>query len=93
MPDGNVVLFTPGDTTIVVSVENHASFRARAENVALATPFAASVPAFFSHQWTGTEPHGPYTLFLLAVRAGALRDGVLDDAEVLGVATAGFSFQ
>ena len=42
MPDGNVVLFTPGDTTIVVSVENLASFRARAENVALATPFAAS---------------------------------------------------
>jgi hypothetical protein len=58
----------------------------------MAVPFTATAPNFFSYQWTGSEPHGEYLLFLLVTQANALSDGILTDDEILALDAELFSF-
>jgi hypothetical protein len=93
LPDGRTIVFhTGGGSTAFGNIGDVASFRPAAVGVPLATPFAVAVSNVFAYQWTGNEPRGPYTFFVLGVKAGALADGVLSPAEVLVVSTAGFAF-
>lgn len=92
-PDGLIVFLTgSGGFAGIVSITDAAAFPKVAAGVPLAGPFEVASTNFFSYQWTGSEPHGTYYLFLYAVVAGALADGVLTDDEVLGFAIAPFAF-
>jgi len=92
MFDGTVALFTSTGGVAFGRVADLASLQPIAAGISLTTPFAAIAPSFFSYPWTGSEPSGLYTFFLLAVQAGALADGVLTGSEILGLATVPFFF-
>jgi hypothetical protein len=92
-PDGSIAFFTStGGTIAFGDVADLASFVPIATGVPLAMASLTTVPSFFSYQWAGAEQRGAYTLFLLALQAGTLRDGMVTSAEILGLATTLFSF-
>ena len=82
-----IVFFTPTGS-VVGNPADLTSFRPYATGVALATPFDVTLPTFFSDTVTGTDHHSDHLFFVLAVKSGPLAAG-----NVLGVATAPFSFR
>jgi peptidyl-Asp metalloendopeptidase len=92
LPDGATVAFFINGGVAMGSLADFTSFQPLAAGVSLAAPFSASVPGFFSYTWSGSEPHGGYTFFFLATKAGAVTDGTLSGDEILGVAAAPFLY-
>ena len=90
-PDGSIQFFTSGGI-VVGHVTDLASFRPLAVAVPLATPFTVRVPDFYTHEWTAGDPRGSYVFFVGAVATGALATGTLTSNQILGLATAPFSF-
>jgi hypothetical protein len=74
------------------NVADIASFRPLAVNVPLSTPFSVTEPAVFTLQRTAGDLPGPYVFFVGAVRTGALAGGTIPSDQILGLATAPYSF-
>src|SRR5262249_2770744 len=92
LPDGHTLAFITSVGGFVLGDRaDFGSFRTLATGVSLTAPPAGIVPSF-SYRWTGAEPRGTYQFALLAVKAGALADGVLTADEVVTLVTAPFSF-
>lgn len=90
-PDNTIQFFT-NSGIVVGRLADVRSFRPLATGVPLDTRFSVTVPNFYSHQRTASDQSGGHVFFLLAVKADALSDGTVTSDEVLGLATAPFSF-
>jgi Tannase-like family of unknown function (DUF6351) len=90
-PDGSIQFFTTAGI-VLGNLADVTSFRPLAVAVPLATPFSVNVPNFYTHQWTAADLHGSYVFFVAAVTTGALAGGTIPSAQILGLATASFSF-
>lgn len=90
-PD-NSIQFVTSTGIIPGNLTNVASFRPFVTAVPLATPFSVTVPDFYSHLWTNSEPRGTWVFFVGVVTAGALAGGTIPDGSILGLAAESFSF-
>jgi len=90
-PDGSIQFFTNAGI-VLGNVANVTSFRPLAVAVPLGTPFSVNAPNFYTHQWTAGDLHGGYVFFVAAVKTGALAGGTVPSDQILGLATASFSF-
>ena len=90
-PD-NSIHFLTSTGTVVGNPSNLASFPPLATGVPLEAPFSVTVPDFYSHKRTGSEPRGTWVFFLAVVNAGALAGGTVPEASIVGLASASFSF-
>ena len=90
-PNNSIHFFTSAGI-VVGNPSDLASFPRLATGVALETPFSVTVPDFYSHKWTGSEPRGTWLFFLAVVNADALAGGTLPEASIVGLASASFSF-
>ena len=97
LPDGSAVFFT--DVTITPTsgyalgtITNFASYRPIATGIPLGPPFSANIPSFFAYPRRTGDPTGGIAFFVLAVKSGALADGVLGADELLAASLAPFTF-
>ena len=90
-PDGSVEFFTASGS-VPGSVADLASFQPLAAGVSLGTAFSVAAPGLYTHQRTAGDLPGLYVLFIAAVKAGALAGGTIAADQILGVATASYTF-
>jgi hypothetical protein len=90
-PDGSVEFFT-GSGSVFGTVTDLASFHPLVTGVPLGTPVSVAAPGLYVHQRTPADLPGLYVLFIAAVKTGALAGGTLAADQILGVATASYSF-
>ena len=91
-PDGSIQFITNAGI-VLGNVTDVTSFRPLAVAVPLGTPFSVNAQNFYTHQWTSGDLHGGYVFFVAAVKTGALAGGIVPSDQILGLATASFSFQ
>src|SRR5262249_14939614 len=89
-PDGSIQFFTAAGS-VTGSVSDLKTFRPIATGISLASPFSATAPNFYSHQWAAGEMKGLYTFFVGAVKTGALSGGTVPGNAILGLMFTSFS--
>jgi peptidyl-Asp metalloendopeptidase len=97
LPNGSAVFFTsvtitPTSGYALGTITNFASYRPIATGIPLGAPFTANIPSFFAYARGAGDPTGGLAFFLLAVKSGALGDGVLATDELLSASLAPFTF-
>lgn len=85
----NLVYFTDLDATFA-----NGSLSAVAEITPVGTSadFPVDLPEFFTFNWSGLEPVGNYTAFIVMIEAGSLADGSIDLGDIKSFQRADFSF-
>jgi CubicO group peptidase (beta-lactamase class C family) len=92
-PDGTIEFATDmSGGTVLGNFADLSSYRPIATTVSLATPFSVTVPNFYTHRWTASDPHGSYVVFVAAAKSGAVTDGVLTNDEIFLLTTATVTF-
>jgi reprolysin-like metallo-peptidase family M12B len=97
LPNGSAVFFTSAAITATSgyalgTLANVSSYRPIASGIPLSGPLTANVGSFLSYPRQAGDPTGGLAFFVLAVRAGALADGVLATDELLSASFAPFTF-
>jgi len=97
LPNGGAVFFT--DVTITPTsgyalgtIANVATYRPVATGIPLGAAFSANLSPFFAYPRGAGDPTGGLAFFVLAVKSGALADGVLAADELLAASLAPFTF-
>lgn len=90
-PDGSIQFFTEAGI-VLGNAANVTSFRPLAVGVPLAAPFTVNAPNFHTHPWATSDLRGLYVFFIGAVTTGALAGGTVPTDQILGLATAAFTF-
>jgi hypothetical protein len=97
LPNGGAVFFT--DVTITPTsgyalgtIANVATYRPVATGIPLGAAFSANLSPFFAYPRGAGDPTGGFAFFVLAVKSGALADGVLAADELLAASLAPFTF-
>ena len=88
----NTIEFFTSTGSVFGNVADLTSFRPIAVNFPLSTPFSVNEPSFITRQRAAGDLTGGYVLFIAAVKAGALADGIVTNDEILGLGTASYSF-
>jgi len=94
LPDGDTVadFIDPQFHWIMGRLSAPASLVPIQAGVDLNRPYVVHRPDFLGWTWKGTEPAGPYSLVLMAVKPGAFADGRIDPGDVLASGSAEFRF-
>ncbi len=88
LPDGTTAVSAgPGVGAQIGTLANLRSLVPVARSISLASAFPFQAPAFFSYTFTGPEPQGTYTVYFVALAAGALNDGVLGGGDLVASAS------
>jgi len=89
-PDGQTVVFltsTMPPAAVVRSLAGDArTFVAVTPDLVIPASTAVTIEDFFVHALTGTEPPGPYIVFVALARDGAFDDGRVDPGDLLALA-------
>ena len=97
LPDGGAVFFTSLTITgtsgyALGALTNVSSYRPIATGIPLGAPFTANIASLFAYPRQPGDPTGGLAFFVLAVKAGALADGLLTTDELLSASFAPFTF-
>jgi Lamin Tail Domain len=76
------------DFPVLCASRGPGAFKPYLANVTIPGPSSATVPSVLSLTWPPGAPPGLYTFVILATPPGALRDGVLDESDILTIGVA-----
>ena len=94
LPDGVTLVYMVDFVPNIAfgSAANLAGLTPMFPSLDLSGPYDVAFPAFFSYTWSGAEPPGAYTVFLVMTQPGSLADNVLDPTDVVAIAATSFTF-
>jgi len=81
-----------GSTITQGSLSDFSTLTPFVAGVDLINPFIVDNFVVFEYVWSGIEPPGEYTLFLVLVQQGAWADGINDEGDILKLTKSTFNF-
>lgn len=95
-PDGKTIFFVTALqplTLQVGSLDNPKTFKPLTNREAIPNGVNASLPAFISHTFVGTEPEGNYQFFSALTQPNAFANGSMDNGDFISLDIDPFSYR